>query len=194
MHHDASIASGLRQGPIYSVFPSKPAAVSSVQDLYEFICSGPLMDKVGLTPEKIAESIDKWLFYGSKLCRLFQLNELYLTIPQKARFYHYYIPVFVWCEEQILQHMSKFKDGEEIPPLVVWINFSNDCHVCLYSLFVFKFSTIWDFIPLGYGKSFLLLKARAVGANYLTIVLILLHFFMWCRLVSVHHRVVERQH
>ncbi|XP_017979492.1 PREDICTED: D-glycerate 3-kinase, chloroplastic [Theobroma cacao] len=127
MHHDASIASGLRQGPIYSVFPSKPAAVSSVQDLYEFICSGPLMDKVGLTPEKIAESIDKWLFYGSKLCRLFQLNELYLTIPQKARFYHYYIPVFVWCEEQIAQHMSKFKDGEEIPPLVIGFSAPQGC-------------------------------------------------------------------
>ncbi|KAG8497070.1 hypothetical protein CXB51_008349 [Gossypium anomalum] len=119
MNLDASSSgSGLREGPIYSVFPAKPAEVSSVQDLYEFICSGPLMDKVGLTAEKVAESIDKWLFYGSKLCRLFQLNELYLTVPEKARFYHYYIPVFLWCEDQISEHRSKFKDGEEIPPLV----------------------------------------------------------------------------
>ncbi|XWS20353.1 hypothetical protein CRYUN_Cryun31cG0094200 [Craigia yunnanensis] len=36
------------------------------------------------------------------------------------RFYRYYIPVFVWCEDQISQHTSKFKDGEEIPPLLVW--------------------------------------------------------------------------
>ncbi|XP_022777155.1 D-glycerate 3-kinase, chloroplastic isoform X3 [Durio zibethinus] len=99
IHHDASSGSGLRQGPIYSVFPTKPAEISSVQDLYEFICSGPLVEKVGLTPEKVAESIDKWLFYGSKLCRLFQIS----------------------------QHMSKFKDGEDIPPLVVWIRFSDDC-------------------------------------------------------------------
>ncbi|XP_022777157.1 D-glycerate 3-kinase, chloroplastic isoform X5 [Durio zibethinus] len=74
IHHDASSGSGLRQGPIYSVFPTKPAEISSVQDLYEFICSGPLVEKVGLTPEKVAESIDKWLFYGSKLCRLFQIG------------------------------------------------------------------------------------------------------------------------
>ncbi|KAK1578033.1 hypothetical protein Q3G72_027035 [Acer saccharum] len=47
------------------------------------------------------------------------LNELYLTVPQKARFYHYHIPVFIWCEDQISQHMSEFKDGEDIPPLVV---------------------------------------------------------------------------
>ncbi|XVF25043.1 hypothetical protein REPUB_Repub13aG0179700 [Reevesia pubescens] len=127
MHHDASTGNGLRQGPTYSVFPMKPAEVASVKDLYEFICSGPLMHKGGLTPEKVAESIDKWLFYGSKLCRLFQLNELYLTIPQKARFYHYYIPVFVWCEDQISQHTSKFKDGEEIPPLVIGFSAPQGC-------------------------------------------------------------------
>lgn len=77
------------------------------------------MDKLGLTKEMVAESIDKWLAYGSYLSRLFQLNELYLTIPQKARFYHYYIPVFFWCEDQISQHRSMYKDGDEIPPLVV---------------------------------------------------------------------------
>ncbi|KAL4368274.1 hypothetical protein GQ457_05G025790 [Hibiscus cannabinus] len=127
VNHVASSPSGLREGPIYSVFPSKPAEVSSVQDLYEFICSGPLLDKVGQTAEKVAESIDKWLFYGSKLCRLFQLNELYLTIPEKARFYHYYIPVFLWCEDQISEHMSKFKDGEEIPPLVIGFSAPQGC-------------------------------------------------------------------
>ncbi|XP_012456558.1 D-glycerate 3-kinase, chloroplastic [Gossypium raimondii] len=128
MNLDASSSgSGLREGPIYSVFPAKPAEVSSVQDLYEFICSGPLMDKVGLTAEKVAESIDKWLFYGSKLCRLFQLNELYLTVPEKARFYHYYIPVFLWCEDQISEHRSKFKDGEEIPPLVIGFSAPQGC-------------------------------------------------------------------
>ncbi|KAG4958760.1 hypothetical protein JHK87_035393 [Glycine soja] len=58
------------------------------------------------------------LLYGWYLCRLFQLNELFLTEPQKARIYHYYVPVFLWCEQQITEHQSKFKDGEDIPPLV----------------------------------------------------------------------------
>lgn len=123
--HNTAAGNDFRQGELYSVFPTKPAAVSSVQDLFEFICSGPLIDKMGLTPEKISESIDKWLAYGTQLCRLFQLNELYLTAPQKARFYHYYIPVFLWCEDQISQHRSMFKDGEDIPPLVVYVNFEN---------------------------------------------------------------------
>lgn len=98
---------------------TKTVDVSSVSDLFEFICSGPLVDKIGITPEKVGQAIDKWLLYGSQLCRLFQLNELKLTIPQKARLYHYYIPVFVWCQGQISLHSSKFNDGDDVPPLVV---------------------------------------------------------------------------
>lgn len=116
-----------KKGPVYSVFPSSPAQVSSVQDLYEFICSGPLLDKIGLTPEKVAESIDKWLSYGLQLCRLFQLNELFLTEPQKVRLYHYYIPVFLWCESEIAQHQAKFKDQDDIPPLVIGFSAPQGC-------------------------------------------------------------------
>ena len=79
--------------PLHYVFPTKPEEVTSIRDLFEFICSGPLLNKLCLTSEMVAESIDKWLEYGLDLCRLFNVNELYLTIPQKARFHHCYIPV-----------------------------------------------------------------------------------------------------
>ncbi|XP_010537944.1 PREDICTED: D-glycerate 3-kinase, chloroplastic [Tarenaya hassleriana] len=107
--------------------PTRAVDVASVQDLFQFISSGPLIDKLDLTPEKIGESIDKWLMYGSQLCRLFQLNELRLTVPQKARIYHYYIPVFVWCENQIALHNSKFEDGEDVPPLVIGFSAPQGC-------------------------------------------------------------------
>ena len=130
-----------RQGPLYCVFPTKPAEVSSVQDLFEFICSGPLLDKIGVTQEMVAESIDKWLLYGRLLCRLFQLNELYLTVPQKARIYHYYIPVFLWCQDQIAQHQSVLKNEEDIPPLVVYT-----AHFSLsLSYFVFFYAAYYKF-------------------------------------------------
>ena len=119
MNRNSTSSNKGMQGPLHSVFPSTPAQVSSVEDLFEFICSGPLISKLGLTSEMIAESIDKWISYGLLLCRLFQLNELFLTVPQKARFYHYYIPVFIWCEDKISKHVSQFKDSEDIPPLVV---------------------------------------------------------------------------
>lgn len=77
------------------------------------------MNKLGYTPEKVGERIDEWLECGLNLSRLFRLDELRLSTPQKARLYHYYIPVFLWCEDQIERHRSTYKDGEEIPPLVV---------------------------------------------------------------------------
>ncbi|XP_043700931.1 D-glycerate 3-kinase, chloroplastic [Telopea speciosissima] len=118
---------GLRPGPLYSVFPSTPAVVSSVQDLLDFICSGPLVEKLGLTTEMVESSIDKWLMLGGYLSRLLQFNELQLTIPQKTRIYHYYIPVFFWCEDQISKHNSMFKDKDEIPPLVIGFSAPQGC-------------------------------------------------------------------
>lgn len=122
MHHNDVSGSECGEVPLHSVFPTKAAEVSSVEDLYEFISSGPFMNSLGLNPEGpvSAESIDKWLAYGLHLCRLFQLNELDLSFPQKVRLYHYYLPVFFWCEDQISQHRSQYKDGEDIPPLVVY--------------------------------------------------------------------------
>ncbi|KAL7140035.1 hypothetical protein ABFS83_09G093900 [Erythranthe nasuta] len=118
---------GRSEGPLHSVFPTTSAQVSSVEDLYEFICAGPLINKVGLNPEKVGESIDEWVLCGSHLCRLFQLDELFLTEPQKIRIYHYYIPVFMWCEQEISRHNSQFKDKDDVPPLVIGFSAPQGC-------------------------------------------------------------------
>ncbi|XP_057772965.1 D-glycerate 3-kinase, chloroplastic isoform X3 [Salvia miltiorrhiza] len=125
--HDKIAGQERREGLSLSVLPTTAAQVSSVEDLYEFICSGPLLDKVGLNQDKVAESIDKWILCGSQLCRLFRLNELFLTEPQKVRIYHYYIPVFMWCEQEISLHSSKFKDEDDIPPLVIGFSAPQGC-------------------------------------------------------------------
>ncbi|XP_010429975.1 PREDICTED: D-glycerate 3-kinase, chloroplastic isoform X2 [Camelina sativa] len=127
MVHDYATSYGGDSNKCYSLPTTKTVDVSSVSDLFEFICSGPLVDKIGITPERVGLSIDKWLLYGSQLCRLFQLNELKLTIPQKARLYHYYIPVFMWCEDQIALHNSKSHDGDDVPPLVIGFSAPQGC-------------------------------------------------------------------
>jgi D-glycerate 3-kinase len=98
---------------------SSPALIASVQDLYDFICCGPLVDRIGYTSEKIAESIDRWLLAGARVARLFRLNELQLSDAEKARIYHFYIPVFLWCEDEVMVHRARYNDGDDIPPLVV---------------------------------------------------------------------------
>ncbi|XP_047968061.1 D-glycerate 3-kinase, chloroplastic [Salvia hispanica] len=125
--HDKTAGQERREALSVSALPTKTAQVAAVEDLYDFICSGPLLDKVSLTPDKVAESIDKWILCGSQLCRLFRLNELFLTEPQKIRIYHYYIPVFLWCEEEISLHSSNFKDEDDIPPLVIGFSAPQGC-------------------------------------------------------------------
>ncbi|XP_031101602.1 D-glycerate 3-kinase, chloroplastic [Ipomoea triloba] len=127
-HHDSPASNGRKHSSsVHSVSPTKSVEVASVNDLYDFICSGPLVNKTGLTPEAVAESIDKWIEYGSILCRLFQLNQLTLNLPQKVRIYHYYIPVFLWCEKEIADHCSKFKGADEVPPLVIGFSAPQGC-------------------------------------------------------------------
>ncbi|KAJ1284850.1 hypothetical protein BS78_03G236500 [Paspalum vaginatum] len=104
-----------------------PALIASVQDLYDFICSSPLVDRIGYTKEKIAESIDRWLRCGSQVARLFRLNELQLSEAEKTRIYHFYIPVFLWCEDQVMEHRVKYKEGDEIPPLVIGVSAPQGC-------------------------------------------------------------------
>ncbi|KAK9138025.1 hypothetical protein Sjap_008619 [Stephania japonica] len=48
----------LKLRPSHSVFPTAPVVVSVVKDLYDFICSRPLIDKLGVTPETVATNIN----------------------------------------------------------------------------------------------------------------------------------------
>uniref|UniRef100_A0A7N0TRU5 D-glycerate 3-kinase, chloroplastic n=1 Tax=Kalanchoe fedtschenkoi TaxID=63787 RepID=A0A7N0TRU5_KALFE len=123
----SSSNSRCKQGKVCSALPRVTADVSTIQDLFEFICSGPLLEKMGLTEKDISDSIDKWLQYGLLLCRLFQLNDWFLSVPQKIRIYHYYVPVFIWCENQIAKHKASFKEEDDVPPLVIGFSAPQGC-------------------------------------------------------------------
>jgi D-glycerate 3-kinase len=96
-----------------------PSPALSARDLYSFICSGPLVDRIGYTKEKVADSIGRWLRCGVDVARLLRLDELQLSEAEKARVYQFYIPVFLWCEDQVIEHRAKYSEGDDIPPLVV---------------------------------------------------------------------------
>ncbi|CAH9088335.1 unnamed protein product [Cuscuta epithymum] len=109
------------------VLKKKIMEAASRNDLFDFICSSPLVNKTGITSEMVGESLDKCLEYGSVLCTLFHLNHLNLNLSEKVRIYHYYIPVFLWCENELSNHCSKFKGKEEVPPLVIGLSAPQGC-------------------------------------------------------------------
>jgi D-glycerate 3-kinase len=79
------------------------------------MCSGPLLKKIGFTPEMV----DEWLALGVKLARQLQFDEFALSESEKVRVYHYYVPVFLSCKRELEAHTAKFKAGEPVPALVV---------------------------------------------------------------------------
>jgi D-glycerate 3-kinase len=83
------------------------------------VCSGPLLKKIGFDEGKVAQRIDEWLTLGVKLSRQLRFDEFGLSHSEKVRIYHYYVPVFLWCKGELDTNTSKFKEGEEVPPLVV---------------------------------------------------------------------------
>ena len=95
--------------------------VTFIEDFVHMMlmCRGPLLKKIGFTEEKVAERIDDWLLLGVKLSRQLQFDEFNLSPSEKGRIYHYYVPVFLWCKNELEIHASKFKEGEAVPPLVV---------------------------------------------------------------------------
>ncbi|NP_001313460.1 D-glycerate 3-kinase, chloroplastic [Zea mays] len=99
-----------------------PSPALSARDLYSFICSGPLVDRIGYTKEKVADSIGRWLRCGVDVARLLRLDELQLSEAEKARVYQFYIPVFLWCEDQVIEHRAKYSEGDDIPPLVIGVS------------------------------------------------------------------------
>jgi hypothetical protein len=103
-------------------------SISSLADIYEFICSGPLLAKTGYTKESVAETIDEWLALGVKLSRQLRFNEFALSMSEKVRVYHYYVPVFLWCKRELELHTSKYGEGEDsVPPLVIGISAPQGC-------------------------------------------------------------------
>ncbi|MCO5573924.1 hypothetical protein L7F22_027702 [Adiantum nelumboides] len=116
--------------------PASAPILTPLSDLYDFICTGPLISKVGLDPTAVKDSINEWLELGLRLSRNLGFNELFLTPEEKIRVYHYYIPVFMWCKQQLAHHQAQFKEEEEVPALVIGITAPQGCgkSTLVYSL------------------------------------------------------------
>jgi D-glycerate 3-kinase len=86
-----------------------------------------LLAKTGFTKESVAQTIDEWCAIGVKLSRKLGFNEFELSLSEKVRIYHYYVPVFLWCKRELELHTLKYKEGEFVRPLVIGISAPQGC-------------------------------------------------------------------
>lgn len=98
-------------------------------DLEQFISQGPLLGKLGTSGRHVADSIEEWRALGAQLSRHLGFDEFKLSESERKRIFHYYVPVFLWCKEQLALHRSRWQDDGPPPPLVVRL-----CRVLSYLL------------------------------------------------------------
>ncbi|XP_024545180.1 D-glycerate 3-kinase, chloroplastic [Selaginella moellendorffii] len=103
-------------------------AVTPLADLYDFICKGPLLERIGLDAEDVRRDMNEWIEMGLRLSRILGFRELMLSESEKARVYHYYLPVYMWCKRELERHRGRFNDGDKpIPALVIGISAPQGC-------------------------------------------------------------------
>ncbi|GAB4816968.1 hypothetical protein N2152v2_004014 [Parachlorella kessleri] len=88
----------------------------------DFICKSPLLASCGFDRRTVEAEQALWESLGSQVLRNLNLPVAEgLTDAQKRRVFQYYLPVFFWCRQQLLQHKSASSQGNAaaaaVPPL-----------------------------------------------------------------------------
>lgn len=95
----------------------------------DFILSGPLLSKIGLSEGDILSSFDEWRSLGLALSRQLGFDIDHLSNAERIRVFHYYLPVFFWCRMQLEEHqLLRAQDpGAAISPLIIGISAPQGC-------------------------------------------------------------------
>jgi len=91
--------------------------------LAAYICEGPLLHSCGITPLSVHTDISKWEQIGEQLAKQMGFNHELMDTVQKLRVYHYYLPVYFWCESQLITHRASGLQQ----PLVIGISAPQGC-------------------------------------------------------------------
>jgi hypothetical protein len=80
----------------------------------DYIANGVIARACKLASEDVTRSLESWKKAGSLVASSLGLGSD-LTDIQQQRVYHYYVPVFMWAQEQLKWHKQQTDPG----PLVV---------------------------------------------------------------------------
>mmetsp|Transcript_14462 Transcript_14462/g.45974 ORF Transcript_14462/g.45974 Transcript_14462/m.45974 type:complete len:388 (-) Transcript_14462:69-1232(-) len=104
--------------------------VTDAADLEEYICKGPLLAKCGLTAASVKENLAEWKTLGSQIARNLEFDASSITEVERLRIYHYYLPCYMWCKEQVAEHKRRYTAAGGVgnaPPLVIGISAPQGC-------------------------------------------------------------------
>eukprot|EP00200_Dunaliella_tertiolecta_P002230 CAMPEP_0202351190 /NCGR_PEP_ID=MMETSP1126-20121109/7943_1 /ASSEMBLY_ACC=CAM_ASM_000457 /TAXON_ID=3047 /ORGANISM="Dunaliella tertiolecta, Strain CCMP1320" /LENGTH=376 /DNA_ID=CAMNT_0048943275 /DNA_START=154 /DNA_END=1284 /DNA_ORIENTATION=- len=103
---------------------SVPAGTTDLNSgLAEYITKGPILARCGISPESVHTNLTSWVQLGEQLAKQLGFNHDNMDAVQKLRVYHYYLPVYFWCTQQLRLH----KESGAKTALVVGISAPQGC-------------------------------------------------------------------
>ena len=112
------------------------------QKVSSSILASPLLKSCGITSADVDANLDDYIDVSNHMCANLGINTSRMSEAEAARIYQYYLPVYVWCEEQRKEHVRRRGSGKRAP-LVLGISAPQGCGkstLCeqLESLFEYK--------------------------------------------------------
>lgn len=104
-----------------------PGGTAVQSDLLDYICSGPLLEACGLSPDSVSADIATWERLGRRLAQQLGFEHDAMDDVQRLRVYQYYLPVYFWVDAQMKQHKRQYAGAGGAPPLVLGISAPQGC-------------------------------------------------------------------
>lgn len=79
---------------------------AEASEIAEYIATGPLLESCGLSAASVHSRAAEWLRLGQRMAVQLGFDHDHLDAVQKLRIYHYYLPVYFWCQGQLDAHRS----------------------------------------------------------------------------------------
>lgn len=111
--------------PSLPAVPAPPAHLLPLADLPAFVARGPLLRKVGLSLEDVQRDAESWAALAHDLAVQLGFDMADVSDSQLRRIFHYYLPVFSWCWQQLQRRRAEV--GEGAAPLVIGLSAPQGC-------------------------------------------------------------------
>ena len=105
--------------------------LDSREKVVAYLGEGALADQLGWTPAEVEAQLETLLKYGAHIADTLGFTDAAaMTEAEMTRVFHYYLPVFMWCVEQLMIHTATYVQDQKdppIPPVVIGISAPQGC-------------------------------------------------------------------
>eukprot|EP00899_Mesostigma_viride_P020206 jgi/Mesvir1/28187/Mv04744-RA.1 len=92
-----------------------PAELEKQALIADFVCTSPILTPAGITPSEVRREIFSWDRLATTLAQAlgYPAGFQQQSPSQRARIYHLYLPLYMWCQRQLWAHRLVYARGAD---------------------------------------------------------------------------------